>query len=417
MAEEEIIDQLKPKEFAQNGTVIYTDWTGVQRAAARVRRMARTGRVSTEILSGVVGALGHEHTRARTAAAECLADVDAPESREALIATLMERSIPAELRRACLTGLLQQIPRHDATVAAARRWQLLSASTRAVGNEVYSSADDLRLLGSGTDADQNLVDPRAFELCRVVEGLGLRTTFTDDAPVDDGARAVITAQDVRAVGADLETKYRIAAIDSASAPVTVALAETTWREAAAFHRALRRLEVDAPEKLDGLLGAWFDHRPLPGVASVHVIVITSDRQVVLAQRGEATIYAARRWSASFEEQISDSDFLTEPDDVFAAAARRGFGEELGDATAIVNVEHLGAIMEMPLLNPSIVSVVRLSLSFSEVHDGWHHLPEPRELAALKAVPLAELDNDSLHHRNLHPTSEIRLAMLRRAGHW
>lgn len=124
-------------------------------------------------------------------------------------------------------------------------------------------------------------------------------------------------------------------------------------------------------------------------------------------------YAPGRWSSTFEEQLTDADMTS--DEAFTAAAIRGFREELGGDSSSVDVSYLGAIMEMPILNPSIVMVLTTSDTFTQVRSRW----QAREKASKshEIVELASMDISSIRpaigHDDLHPTAEIRLALLAR----
>src|SRR5689334_19875670 len=64
----------------------------------------------------------------------------------------------------------------------------------------------------------------------------------DEAPVAPEVARIVTADDLAAVGPDLEPKFRICAVRlDGAGTLRVTVAETTWSQGASFHRAARRL--------------------------------------------------------------------------------------------------------------------------------------------------------------------------------
>lgn len=99
--------------------------------------------------------------------ARCLGLIDDPRARAALIRTLAEPRLPAEIRAACIEALESQIRRSPApAVASARRWRVLAASRRARQAMADVTADQLAELAEKTPAGQRgpLVYGDAFEI-------------------------------------------------------------------------------------------------------------------------------------------------------------------------------------------------------------------------------------------------------------
>lgn len=159
---------------------------------------------------------------------------------------------------------------------------------------------------------------------------------------------------------------------------------------------------------------------MPGIAVVHCLLVTADRKVVLAQRPPNTPHAPGRWSASYEEQITGSDFSHTSIDAASAAAVRGLREEFAVEASAADTTIVSVLMEMPILNPAIVVIVRCQATYQQIEDTWgRHQREGHhdEIAGLRAVELSEdrLRSTALawEQERLHPTSALRLLLLAR----
>lgn len=225
----------------------------------------------------------------------------------------------------------------------------------------------------------------------------------------------MTPDDVAAAGPDIEPKFRICAVSWPSPDsLHIELAESRWSDGASFHRALRRLGDDAAGYRDGALSDLLASRGhLPGVASVHAIVITRDRMVLQSRRAADSAYAPGTWSASFEEQLTRADVVSTVDGVFETAARRGFREEFGLPGTGGRVRTLAVIVEPELLNQCVVVLFETAETAGEVrsavHAGDEEIDGVRFVAADPAVPRTEADR-----ADLHPSAAIRLYLLARA---
>jgi TIR domain/NACHT domain len=420
-SEDELLESLRPQEFGRNPSeIVYTDWRVVQWAVEEARRKAQSQGLNALLRDSVIESLEHEHTRVQAAAVRCLAWVDHEDAREAILAQLTKPYVAAEVRRECVAALRVQLSRPKSAVArAARRWVVLNALARATQSSPATAVDDLQeLLHDPTLQGELLVSEHGFEcLVTTKPELAAEIVLHGQPETSLAVRHVVTAADKRAVGVSLENKYRICQLGNGSQePLVIALGEATWREGAAFHSAMRRLAQVAPEKVDGLLTEWLDDSAkLPGLASIHCIVVTADRQILLARRGSETPYAGGDWSATFEEQITDADLNHPPSDVVPAVVRRGFREEFGTQPSSLHVYVLGAVMEMPIMNPCIVCLLTVDSSYVEIRTAW-------ETTQDRNKPAEIIDLDHLHSPTavaskpscrFHPTAQIRLDMLAR----
>ena len=137
----------------------------------------------------------------------------------------------------------------------------------------------------------------------------------------------------------------------------ISLTETTWEEGASFHCAMRRQASSLRYNADRILSAWLGGSVyIPGIISIHCIVVTGDRKVVETRRPAGTMYSPGRWSISFEEQVTTADLQSETHDA-TAAALRGFTEEFGLSADGCRIRIVSVIVEFPIINPVLVAVI------------------------------------------------------------
>lgn len=421
VSEEELLEGLRPQEFGRlPSEVIYTDWRIVQWAAEEARRKARSQGLNALLRDSVIESLEHEHTWVQSAVVRCLAWIDHEDAREAILAQLMKPYVAAEVRRECVAALRVQLSRPASAVArTARRWVVLNALARATRSPALTAVGDIQeLLRDPTLQDELLVTEHGFECLEGTKSeLRAEVMLGEQSEISPTVRHIVTAADKRAAGVSLENKYRVCRLDDRqSGALIVTLGEATWREGAAFHSAMRRLAKSAPEKVDGLLAEWLgDSAKLPGLAVIHCIVVTADRQIVLARRDLGTPYAGGSWSATFEEQITDSDLGHAPSDVVPAVARRGLREEFGMEPSSFQVRVLGAVMEMPIMNPCLICLLTVDGDYTEMHAAWEAAQDRNSAAEI--IDLDHLNSPTMvaskSGRCLHPTAQIRLDMLAR----
>ncbi|MCO1657126.1 NUDIX hydrolase [Pseudonocardia humida] len=414
VTEEEIQHNLRPLR-AGAATARHTDWQQVEEGAHQAESYLRAHGVTEGLLDALVGALDHQHSYARAAVVRSLARIDRPESRDAMLAEVLEPGVPAEVRRACVAGLLAQVESAPSpAVRAARRWLVLAAAGRADALGSRLVAAELGAVVEST-SDGLLVERSGYEIADLA-ATGLRVVVDGERPPQDGPVLPVTAADRRAAGPDWEPKFCPWRLDLAGPEPTLRLAPTTWREGNAFHRAMRRTAELAPEQVDLLADGWLRSTWwIPGIASVHAVALTADGQVLLTRRSASSPYAPGRWSAGFEEQLTDLDVGA--DDVLIAAARRGAGEELGAIAEVVSVEPVSLVVEMPILGVAPVLLVRLGAELAELRAAATGRTHDRELTDLAGIP-ADPDaiRDHLARRDpatLHPTAGLRLRILDR----
>ncbi|MEU8402717.1 NACHT domain-containing protein [Nonomuraea sp. NPDC048892] len=423
VSEAEIIHNLRP--FADSEKKVYTDWRVIKEYAElhAYSRITR-GLLTTDLLNALVNALDHDQTYARVPVARCLGIADHSRARAALEAELLEPQLPSEVRHACLDALRQQIlGASSSTVRSARRWFVLDASRKARQRMSDSTAEQLEELAlNWTLNGDRLVSGDAFELV----GCRSEAFTTEFVHVNPQAHpisellALVTEEDRHDVGEGLEPKFRICSIQQPEhSRLRIEVTGSTWEEGVSFHRMLRRRAAEGLGFLDPLVERYLNGTgALPGIAVVHGILITSDGKVVLAQRPPRSAHAPGRWSVSYEEQITTSDFEDESTDAATAAALRGLREEFGITATREQTKVVGALMEMPILNPAVVVIVASPLTFDQIRDVWLRKRFGDDADELVNIDEVELSINVLrtkaHDRErgqLHPTSPLRLLML------
>jgi hypothetical protein len=424
LSEPEIIAGLQVLE--RNGARV-TDWARVEDYANRVRKAVESGaRYSDAILFALIGALAHEHSNVRLAAAGALSVFEGTRSRDALLNELVKRHVAADVRNACLEALGFQFRRLD---GARQRQAFRYLVIRCI--QIVEAAGDVSLAEAIRDwlfdpsflnGDDWLFTEPALEVLSPGSPSWRELVEIGSVPVDNTVMLQLSALPSLDVGPDLEAKYRLGRVRAGEGRLDITLSPTTWSEGRRFHVAL----AQNPALFAQVNGAWILPAPLgtqalPGLAVVHVMVLTADKQVLMAKRPSKASYAPSHWSASFEEQVTKAD-LDEQPVVFARAACRGFMEEFGIHADLVDVQVLSVAMEMPNLNLAVIALIRTPKTLSEIHGCW--AGEPRPLHAHEAVEVGGIvaDQQKLEEiaqgapsdfTPLHPTSRLRLGILAR----
>lgn len=346
------------------------------------------------------------------ASSESVTCFDEAMARDAPLDRLFEENLRAEDLEAAFDALAQQLERiADPADQQALRMLLLRAARIAKSQGRAATADYLIKLAV-KDADW-LVTPEALETCRSIAG-PIHVTVQDGPAID----AVIQARTEELslpTGPDLETKYRFTALTCTRDCLAVTLAPATWTSGRKFHAALQRDPSWASKLPDG---SWMRPVPfadtrLPGIAVVHAIIVTSDDQVIAAQRSSKVTYAPLHWSVSFEEQLNQDDMGLD-EDAFTAAARRGFNEEFGADIPARDVIPLATVLQIDLMNLGLVMLLRSPMTEEETSDSWRSTAmDGWEAKELRGLPLDNLATHIARLGLLHPTSELRGLALER----
>jgi pyrimidine deaminase RibD-like protein len=113
------------------------------------------------------------------------------------------------------------------------------------------------------------------------------------------------------------------------------------------------------ELVRGTLEADFPHS-----FCMHMIVVTSDRKVLLTRRSPKVDYYPGTWSASVEEQLAPTDFEADSKNPVLAWGGRLLLEELGlgpDAYHHDNLRILSVFLESDILNTSLCAYAELKI--------------------------------------------------------
>lgn len=418
----------------RSGKTIQTDWAVVQEYAQMVEAIVSRGTnpFGPGVLNALIGALDHPQIFVRSPVADCLGWYDERKARDALLDELLEPEVPAEVLSSCIGALKRQTERQPAAadrqlrrvlalraamVAEARQQVSISSALRRSMRDPEGRRHEDWLLDAGCAEIVGPSDGPAREACRFT------VVSEDEAPLTPPFDAVVKDEHRAAAGAAFEQKYRFTDLRrDADGALLVTLAPTTWELGRGFHTVAR----SSPEQLTGRGGVgWPQPIPLgddrlPGIAVVHVVVLTSDGRLLLAQRSRNVGYAPGHWSASFEEQITRSD-IDVGGDAATNAARRGFGEEFGDDLDPGRAFSLTGILEIPILNTAVVTLFECPHTAVQIAERWAREPRPTHHFEAYTVSSVELSGGSLDdlildrgpHSPLHPTSSMRVALTRR----
>jgi hypothetical protein len=398
----------------------------VQDYADYVRKRFPEERFGPRVLAALIGALEHDQTFVRGSVARALAMFDDKEARDALLSEVLEPALPAEVRSACLDALRDQMRRlADPKARQAFRYLLLRATgaARHVGAEVAGRClSDLALDLTLLRMDDWPLTEQALEVLPSATAPWTVRCSLPETEVNPAILRDLAAVAPEDVGPNQEPKYRLVGLDATDGVLDIKLAPTTWQFGKSFHNAVR----NHPDRFlrDG--GRWLEPVPLgdtrlPGLAVVHVIVLTADEFVLAAQRAKTLSYAPENWSISFEEQVTETD-LRERDRAFHHAAHRGMLEEFGIDIAPSRIHLISALLEMDNLNLAAVVLMQAPQTLDEIRRSWENDPPPSHAWEAQALDGIEADPTVLEKaaggeggwlEPLHPTSRLRCAILAR----
>jgi hypothetical protein len=352
---------------------------------------------------------------------------DRTDGRAALLSDLLRPSLSSDLRQACLEGLAAQICEAvEPSTRALRRWLILDVASEAARSSEPIAQAVLAAVSTPAESSECLVTSNAFELVPSVLHRQYEDSaaFTEvvtpqSAPVPGWIRDLVDANDYARAGQGWEEKYRLVSVSRCDhGGLRLSVAQTTWEEGAAFHTAMSRQLPLLRNNTDAIISAWLAKTAhIPGILSVHCILITRDRKLVGTRRGASSFYSASRWSFSFEEQLTASDFETTEHDALATAARRGLTEEFDLPADGCHVRMISVLIELPIINPIVVAVIETPATSETIRRKVDAGRDEHE-AEIEEVTFVDLIPDQLaaemRRNDLHPTSEMRLLLLSRA---
>lgn len=413
------------------------DWKLVQSAAWEIRNRLSPSQsseglpISQEVVTALIGAMGHSHVEPRCEVVKCLALVPTAASFSALLSGVTAADASANMRHEGIAALRKHLLDSVGLKLQALRTRIDREARCAIAQDRQIVADLLWELvrddALGTDwafdagaaSLTALSDASRLQHCRVIE---------HPEPPDATAADLVDAGEIDRAGPEIERKYRFDNLAVTSGSLELVCGPSSWALGRGFHRVVYR----DPSLLSAAYptGAWLPaplgKARLPGLASVHVVVTTVDNQLLLAQRGAHMSYAPLRWSVSFEEQLT-VDALTGEPETPIETARRGFSEEFGISAIDAQIKPLGAIIELDTLNLATLVHLRCNSSSNAVRAAWQATVaniqkssakdgktevalEIRALDFVEATPQAvsALLHEVRSKRQFHPTARIRL---------
>ena len=205
--------------------------------------------------------------------------------------------------------------------------------------------------------------------------------------------------------------------DDAGGRVKVTLAATTWEQVRAIQEPLLTGGPEEPAIREAC-GAGPLHpeaAPIPSIGVAHAALLTSDNQLVVAQRSSRVAYFPGTRSVSFEEQLSAEDLAST--NAIAAAAARGANEELTASRSLVTPEDVSVLsffLEYYNLNLAACAVVRARLPYDELRTRWREAHPDPEFSRLDAMPFTQESLPAVARQVLsgagswHPSSQYRV---------
>jgi hypothetical protein len=418
--ETEIIASLNPFDQERQS---YSDWRIIQRYADYAYNRIMREQLSRPLLDALLKAFTHEQLFARIPVARCLGQADHPAARSALLAEVLRPSLSWDIQQACIDALNMQISNAPGALRPLRRWQVLDAAHQAAYSSLPAARKLFDLVAESNATGEALVTRGAFEILPVSSMDTVSTTAIflmppAEASVPGWIHDLVNPDDYAVAGEGWEPKYRIASISRSSAhELRITLAETTWEEGASFHIAMRRQASHPWENADRILSAWLTEAvSIPGVVSIHCIVITRDRKVVETLRPAESLYAPGLWSMSFEEQVTTADLQPENHDAATAAGLRGFAEEFGLSADSCHITIISAGIEFPIVNAVLFAIIEANKTSEDFRRAFDRLKEENdtEIDAINFFDATPIHlRSAIDRADLHPTSAIRALILSR----
>lgn len=165
------------------------------------------------------------------------------------------------------------------------------------------------------------------------------------------------------------------------------------------------------ELVTGSLKARFAHS-----CSLHMVIVTSDKKLLLTMRSKKVGTLQGKWSCSVEEDLRREDFKENPQNVMAVWSKRTLKEELSlnqDDYNEDNIRVLSVFLETDYLNISFCVYGEINInsealnSHLQVKRGDVEFTNWEFLKLERGVLLKEIFRPS---RNYHPSTQYRIIM-------
>ena len=167
------------------------------------------------------------------------------------------------------------------------------------------------------------------------------------------------------------------------------------------------------ERNKGIQAVLDSNYVFPNSLSLHLIICTSDGNLLLNQLRDDVDFYPGTWACSLGEQIDPSDFFSEDDKTMRNWIERALREELGILPSKYdrkNIRVFAMILEADIVNCALIAIVTLKMEQSRLESHLQTIPhvdyefKDRDYLAWNDVP-RELAHPN---RDYHPTTGLRM---------
>jgi hypothetical protein len=153
----------------------------------------------------------------------------------------------------------------------------------------------------------------------------------------------------------------------------------------------------------------------PHSISLHLIIITRDRQILTTLRSGKVAYFPKTWSVSLEEQLDKKDFVDGSGKVINRWLIRLLEEEIGideSDYSTSNFRLLSLFLESTIMNCSLCGIIKLEISAEELHRILQVKPKKdQEFTEWSFSSYHQLKKEFLNpSKDYHPSSIYRIYM-------
>lgn len=172
-----------------------------------------------------------------------------------------------------------------------------------------------------------------------------------------------------------------------------------------------------PKEKENLIKKLFEDLSFafPHSISLHLIIITRDRQILTTLRSGKVEYFPKTWSVSVEEQLDKKDFVDGSDNVLKRWLKRLLEEEIGideSDYSTTNFRLLSLFLESKIMNVSFCGLIKLELSSEELQKILQVKPKKdQEFTEWRFLNYSQLKKEFLNpSKDYHPSSNYRIFM-------
>ena len=461
-----------------------SDWAVIEEYCDLIRRDVNKHDpdLAMAAIEGLCGVFRHRHTHVYTSAAEALGEFKHAEARGVLLHALTR--VTDERALSMIFAALRKHAKHVSTLQKGQHNRMRLALLRAfaqffdrderLNHHKSDLINTLHELGNHTSPT---IICAGFTASAVLTGAQIDVAITplaENNPPNIEEMPWLSDEDrSKPVGMQIESKFTflepVPHADVAEVS-QLQIASSAWAPSKRLHRAIssafgplpKQARDDDPHfaraeaKVVGPCYAAFETSlGFPGLACLHVILVSSDNMVVEAQRAsQANTYHPGAWTPGFEEQFTGKDFCfiepslttlgievgqqgndhptairsTKPIHPIRACMLRGLDEELGLKIAAEDLEIGQAAfgVEWPIMNRCLLVAVRVQRTGEQILEQARQRAlaqkrGERELELPRLTSLDSLRNHVRYHESgfwhdsrrdlFHPTSAARIGLL------